>query len=294
MRKTQEIIIIGIALCLWWIVSSSAYADKAPNNSQTTGFVLTWCISRPLKVTAYYSPEAIQWVWFHGDYATEIKINGRGVHGASGKPVFDGMLAWPKKYPFGTTVSIPGVGVWGIYDRWSAIVSNTGFDVIDIWAGAGLQGMVNALHRGSKMLTGEICSWWLIKQKLWFDWRAYPARETASKTMIWSLDMMTGNNGLTVQYLQSFLLQSDYLKSGWFTPGHFDDNVRLALCKWQIDMISLDPDNEYCGYYGTNSRRKFAQLVKNGDIKLSLVSNQPTQSIKKLIRRSAKRVLKIR
>jgi len=79
MRKTQEIIIIGIALCLWWIVSSSAYADKAPNNSQTTGFVLTWCISRPLKVTAYYSPEAIQWVWFHGDYATEIKINGRGV-----------------------------------------------------------------------------------------------------------------------------------------------------------------------------------------------------------------------
>jgi len=53
------------------------------------------------------------------------------------------MLAGPKNFPFGTTVEIPGLGIGGIYDRGSAIISTGSHDVIDVWAGYGLQGLVN-------------------------------------------------------------------------------------------------------------------------------------------------------
>jgi hypothetical protein len=51
-----------------------------------------------LVATAYYSPVPGQKYYLRGDYEREVILNGRGTHGASGKAVFEGMIAAPKDY----------------------------------------------------------------------------------------------------------------------------------------------------------------------------------------------------
>jgi len=44
-------------------------------------------------VTAYYSPESDQIFYYKPTFLDEVILNGEGHTGASGKPVFNGMLA---------------------------------------------------------------------------------------------------------------------------------------------------------------------------------------------------------
>jgi 3D (Asp-Asp-Asp) domain-containing protein len=76
-----------------------------------------------LVATAYYSPLPGQQYYLRGDYAREKVLNGNGTHGASGRPVFEGMLAAPKDYAFGTRIYIEGLGVGSVEDRGGAIVN---------------------------------------------------------------------------------------------------------------------------------------------------------------------------
>lgn len=46
-------------------------------------------------VTAYYSPLPNQKHYLKGNYEDEKRLNGQGIAGASGRPVFSGMLAAP-------------------------------------------------------------------------------------------------------------------------------------------------------------------------------------------------------
>lgn len=55
---------------------------------------------RTFVVTAYYSPLPDQARYLRGSYEADIRLNGNGTHGASGKPVYVGMLAAPKHYEF--------------------------------------------------------------------------------------------------------------------------------------------------------------------------------------------------
>jgi hypothetical protein len=77
---------------------------------------------RTFVVTAYYSPLPDQSFYLRGSYEADIKLNGGGIKGASGKPVYSGMLAGPKIYPFGTAIKLNGVGIGKIDDRGGAIV----------------------------------------------------------------------------------------------------------------------------------------------------------------------------
>ncbi len=91
-------------------------------------------------VTAYYSPLPGQSFYLKGNLAAEIVLNGNGTHGASGKPVFAGMIAAPKTYDFGTRIDFQGLGVGIVEDRGGAIVKagERGYtsDRIDIWMGS--------------------------------------------------------------------------------------------------------------------------------------------------------------
>ena len=42
--------------------------------------------------------------YLRGSYEKDIRLNGRGVAGADGTGVYDGMLAAPKTYAFGTKI----------------------------------------------------------------------------------------------------------------------------------------------------------------------------------------------
>jgi hypothetical protein len=69
------------------------------------------------EATAYYSPLSNQRFFWNGSYDAEIKMNGNGIAGASGKPVFNGMVAAPSQLAFGTQIVIPGRGMGSVEDR---------------------------------------------------------------------------------------------------------------------------------------------------------------------------------
>jgi 3D (Asp-Asp-Asp) domain-containing protein len=113
-----------------------------------------------LVATAYYSPLPNQKFYLRGDYEQEIILNGRGTHGASGKPVFEGMIAAPKNYGFGTKIWIEGLGVGSVEDRGGAIV-NAGvrghaYDRVDIWMGSGEVGLARSLAWGKRTVKARI------------------------------------------------------------------------------------------------------------------------------------------
>jgi peptidoglycan hydrolase-like protein with peptidoglycan-binding domain/3D (Asp-Asp-Asp) domain-containing protein len=107
-------------------------------------------------VTGYYSPLPNQSVYMTGTYQGDIRLNGRGTNGASGQEVFNGMIAAPKKYTFGTRLHCPGYGTGIIHDRGGAIVAagERGFpyDRLDFYFGAGEEALAAALEWGIRAI----------------------------------------------------------------------------------------------------------------------------------------------
>ena len=107
-------------------------------------------------VSAYYSPLPGQKVYVMGSYEADVRLNGQGLRGADFTKVYPGMLAAPPSYPFGTKISIPGVGVGTVHDRGGAIQEGGSGDRIDVWMGWGDDGRVRAMQWGMKSVTGTI------------------------------------------------------------------------------------------------------------------------------------------
>lgn len=112
---------------------------------------------KTLTVTAYYSPVQGQSRYATGSFAGDKRLNGNGTNGASGIEVFDGMVAAPKTYAFGTKIQIEGK-IYQVEDRGGAIVTagnrNQKYDRIDIWMGKGEEGLSRATAWGKKNLEG--------------------------------------------------------------------------------------------------------------------------------------------
>jgi len=104
-------------------------------------------------VTAYYSPLEGQDYYITGSYEGDVALNGQGTHGASGAAVFEGMLAAPDAYSFGTKMLIPGLGVGDVQDRGGAIVETDEYIRVDVWMGEGMLGLAKALNWGSRQMT---------------------------------------------------------------------------------------------------------------------------------------------
>ncbi len=101
-----------------------------------TSFAAEWT-DRTFIVTAYYSPLPGQQTYYRGSYEADVRLNGNGTHGASGTPVFTGMIAAPKTYAFGTQIFFDWLGLGTVQDRGGAIVDayvrGQAYDRIDIW-----------------------------------------------------------------------------------------------------------------------------------------------------------------
>lgn len=111
-------------------------------------------------ITGYYSPLPWQEDYITGTYEGDIRLNGSWVNGASGKAVFEWMLAAPKKYDFGTKIYLENFGVWSVQDRGGAIVEawvrGHEHDRIDIWMGYGDQGRKRAINWGKRTVKAKI------------------------------------------------------------------------------------------------------------------------------------------
>jgi 3D (Asp-Asp-Asp) domain-containing protein len=134
------------------------------------------CELRTFKATAYYSPQEGQRFYVKGSLEEDKILNGNGTHGASGRAVFNGMIAAPKSYAFGTRIYVPGRGIGQIEDRGGAIVSawerNEPFDRLDFWAGAWQAGLDAALRFGVRYFDGYVCPKGAWGDAVWFSfWR---------------------------------------------------------------------------------------------------------------------------
>ena len=99
--KAMTVILLGLAL---------------PGLTQASGGT-----KRMFTLTGYYSPLPNQDFYITGDYESEKRLNGQGIQGADGTPVFPGMIAAPKTYRFGTKICLPNFGCGAIHDRGGAI-----------------------------------------------------------------------------------------------------------------------------------------------------------------------------
>lgn len=146
-QNTQKNIILTTVLFqfLLWIPGGLAQEEKVETSEK-----------RQFLVTAYYSPKPDQSFYIRGSYDADVKLNGKGTHGADGTEVYVGMIAAPQTYPFGTRISIPGLGVGEVHDRGGAIQPGADFDRIDVWMGYGQEGLSRALNWGSRYVEGEV------------------------------------------------------------------------------------------------------------------------------------------
>lgn len=121
---------------------------------------LSYPYEQTFVISAYYSPLPCQNKYVTGSYEGDIRLNGGGVHGADGTPVFPGMIAAPRTYDFGTKIYIPGVGITEVHDRGGAIVTagNRGhaYDRLDIWMGYGDKGLKRALNWGKRTIDSTV------------------------------------------------------------------------------------------------------------------------------------------
>lgn len=226
-------------LILWVIVTTLTYFT-APStlhaSDEETYFV----------ATAYYSPLPGQSKYITGSYEWDIRLNGWGKVGASGKEVFPWMLAWPKNYPFGTKIYLEGYGIWEIADRWGAIVKawerGYSYDRIDIWMGHGDEGLAKAIKWWKRTIKGKI---------------VVPSSEVTLKlweSPLWYFDSLRvhpNSEGEDVKKLQEIFTKAD-LYTGQ-VDGEYQ-SIRNELIEFQIknSVISGYADEE-AGYFGPKS-----------------------------------------
>lgn len=139
---------------LFAALTANHYYNKAKIEIATlTGPTLKQGKPKELIVMAYYRPERRQRAFATGSYKKEIRLNGKGIKTASGKPPRIGTVAAdPRILPSGTVLTVPGYG--------KAIVEDTGGYIkgnrIDLFVGSGDKGRKRAIAWGRRQITVNI------------------------------------------------------------------------------------------------------------------------------------------
>lgn len=219
------------------------------------------CEKKVFVVTAYYSPEKNQPFYYKWNYKDEVILNGEGIKWASGKKVFNGMLAAPASYAFGSAVIFPGFGVWKVEDRWWAIVEagNRWYsnDRIDIWFGKGTEGLVRALTFWKRTLTGYLCNIEAQKKldlRVWFSYDTVPFYKNFFDMTLRIKEMQLGRKDPRVFALQKYLTKLGFMQTHQMTSS-FDETTKSALCDYQVSRFMLKKDDPSCWIYGPRTRQ---------------------------------------
>lgn len=246
-------------LFFWFVLLSPTTALLAEEGQDALPY------KQKFVITAYYSPLPNQTHYFKGDYQAEIRLNGRGTHGASGRPVYPGMIAAPKEYPFGTKMSIPGVGVVAVYDRGGAIKKANGgarpYDRLDIWMGRGEDGLKRSLAWGVRVVEVEVYGLQGPEEKV--DLEILTLSDISRYqvgTQNFSADVYYKSSGPEVKKLQEVLLSLGYFKGE--TNGYYGEETRNSVLRFQIENGIIDDENDFgAGHFGINSRALIDRLL---------------------------------
>jgi peptidoglycan hydrolase-like protein with peptidoglycan-binding domain/3D (Asp-Asp-Asp) domain-containing protein len=162
-------------------------------------------------------------------------MNGEGIKGADGTPVYPGMLAAPASFAFGTRIELPGLGVGAVHDRGGAIIELDHNVVrIDVWMGEGEEGLARALAFGAKRMTAVVYDEAGPKESI--NLASIPAPRSAlavatsvDRSFLLS-DLVAGDQRPTVRTLQTLLKTLGYFTettTEFFGPKTIDALARL-------------------------------------------------------------------
>lgn len=206
-------------------------------------------------ISAYYSPLPCQSRYATGSYDGDIRLNGGGVRGADGTPVYPGMIAAPKSYPFGVKMDIPGIGIVAVHDRGGAIKAAGGaegvYDRLDVWMGYGDKGLERALQWGKRTMDVVVYG---INDSI--SEQIILAGYSADEASAGSCDIATGEIAVQVEeepVVQEMVVQepvkivSTVTSSSLLQNGHSGEEVRAL----QTELKKLNFfKGEVTGYYG--------------------------------------------
>lgn len=232
-------------------------------------FNFSGCEERNFTVTAYYSPEPDQIFYYKPSFQDEVALNGEGHTWASGKKVFNGMLAAPATYPFGSAIYFPGIGMGEVADRGGAIVLSwergQNADRIDIRMGRWEEGLIRALTFGKKPLKGRYCTPSVVKSKknIALDLDAVASAPKYFFDMaIWIQELKPWRNDIRVWTLQKYLNKLGYLDFK-HRHGDYDSYTKKALCRYQVAKKIVWAKHPDCGTFGSRTRYAMKLDVQN-------------------------------
>lgn len=219
-------------------------------------------------VTAYYSPLPDQEYYLKGNYEDELRLNWRWIRWASWEEVFDWMLAWPKKYAFGTKIYLEWIWTWVIADRWWAIVEAWvrwyDSDRIDVWMWYGDEGLKRALSWWKRKVTWKIVwkpeNTWTWNVSVWFDFTAWNVNlskyKKDNREYIYTKNLWIEDSWDDVKKLQE-LFKEKWLYN-WKIDWTYNTDLITSIINFQIDNWIITTRSEYWAWYwGKKTRDAF-------------------------------------
>ena len=246
-RRIIVSMVAGAVTFLMWWLTFAANVDTSQ------------CQYETFKVTAYYSPLVGQDFYYRGNFTDEVILNGKGTHGASGWPVFDGMLAAPSSYAFGTKIYFPGWGIGEVADRGGAIVNkgeraDATQNRIDIRAGRGEEWLIRALSFGVQYIDGWVCPEWVIPDsQVGINYDVFPQYDDFFHASLRVMSLRPEREDPRVGALQNYLIALGYMGEGRST-WYYGRETKAAVCKYQQDYLGVTGSSKRCGYFGPLTR----------------------------------------
>ena len=227
-------------------------------------------------ITGYYSPLPNQEFYVTGDYASEIRLNGRGIAGADGTLVFPGMIAAPPSFPFGTKICIPSFGCGVVHDRGQAIVQQgeralARHDRLDLWMGHGVEGLRRALAFGVQHLESEVfapdspvqISVNFDVPPALFDLISVPPKNVFAK------NLRRGDSGHEVEKLQQALQNLGFFDAE--IDGLFDIFLQNAVFAFQKKHFLVREKTDLgAGIFGPATRGKLSEVLQKKSVETEI------------------------
>ncbi|MBP9718485.1 peptidoglycan-binding protein, partial [Candidatus Gracilibacteria bacterium] len=254
-------------LIFWIIVAILALFTITPRGYAQSPEV-TYPYKKVFVISAYYSPLENQSKYATGSYAGDIRLNGGGVHGADGTPVYPGMAAAGRMYSYGTKLKIPGFGTVAVHDRGGAIHDNR----IDLWLGFGDEGLARALAWGKRSV--EVTVYGVDKTLLEdVDFNSMPKANlaflrvpsattavTPAVVTIQEPEIIQGTEGEHVRVIQYYLKKTGYF--GGDLNGKFDEVTKNAILLFQKDRELIENEsNSGAGVFGPRTQNALIETV---------------------------------
>ena len=233
-----------LAICLTTLMIS-------PSETSFAAEPITPGTERTFIITAYYSPLQWQKTYYRGSYEADVLLNGNGTHGASGTPVFTGMLAAPKTYAFGTQIFFDGLGLGTVQDRGGAIVDayvrGQAYDRLDIWMGYGETALRRTIAWGRRTV-----KWTIVTGS-----SAAPIDLTGIDNGRVNLTQYPPVGSVSVGGMSADVIAS-FADLGYNFTG---TDTKSMIVEFQLDnKIIVSRDDESAGVYGPKTRATLATL----------------------------------